>query len=190
MELNINEILNKNGLSPDSIIELSKRFKPIELKKNDYFIKYGEKMNIIGILYQGVLVSRYIDDNGKKATSKFYYPNGDIIVADYFCFKNQMDSTENIQAIENSILLTLSFNDYQLLIKEYPSIQRMVSEYSEQSYLKALNRIRDFQLLNAEQRVKKFINSHRKVSNKLSIKDKASYLGLSRNVFTEKMKKI
>lgn len=190
MESNFIELLKKIGLSKEIGAELASKLTETTLKKNEYFIKYGQKMNKIGILYKGVLVSRYSSDEGKEVASKFYYPLGDTIVVDYYCFKNQLNSDEQIQAIEESNLLTLSFEEYNILINKYPAIQKAVISFTEKSYLKALNRIRDFQLLDAETRVKQFVEHHQTISDKVLVRDKASYLGISRNIFTKSLKKI
>ena len=188
--LNISQVLKQYDLPHKAIIELSEKLRPIVIEKDQYFVRYGEKMNRIGILYKGILVSRYSSEEGEEIASKFYYLGGDTIVADYHCFKNQLPSDEEIQAIERADLLTLSCENYIYLLQKYPSFQKLVIESTEMSYLKALRRIRDFQLLNAENRVKKFVQKHVSIADKIMVKDKASYLGMSRNRYTESAKKI
>jgi signal-transduction protein with cAMP-binding, CBS, and nucleotidyltransferase domain len=187
--MDITQIIEQSGLPKEAIMEFSKRLKPEIIEAKDYFIRYGEKMNKLGILYEGVLVSRYSDENGNEIVSKFYFPEGDNLVTDYYSFKNNIESSEEIRAIEKSKMLVLKNEDFKHLIQRYPSLQNLVIRFAEESYLKALSRIRDFQLLNAKDRIKKFLVTHESIVNKVMVKDKASYLGMTRNIFTDNMKK-
>jgi len=188
--MDIEKILSENNIPKDAIIELSGKFQAQIIKENDFFIQYGKRMNKIGILYEGLLISRYTNNEGKEVASKFYFPKGDNLVVDYYSFINQLNSDEEIQAIENSKLLTINYDDYNFLIKEFPQLQNMIKEFAEQSYLKALNRIRDFQLLNTKERIRKFIKTHNPIINRVMIKDKSSYLGMTRNIYTNNLTKI
>ena len=188
--MNIENLLKENNIPEKAIIELSNKFQALTIKENDFFVQYGEKMNKIGILYEGVLVSRFTNSEGKEVASKFYFLNGNILVVDYYSFINKLKSDEEIQAIENSKLLIIDYDDFKYLIKEYPILQNIIKDFAEQSYLKALDRIRDFQLLNAKERIEKFIKSHKDIINKVMIKDKSSYLGMTRNIYTNNFKKI
>lgn len=188
--MDIMKTLRQIGLPEEAIMEFSSRLKPEVIEAKDYFVKYGEKMNKIGILYEGVLVSRYSDNEGNEITSKFYFSEGDNLVTDYHSFKNNLESDEEIRAIEKSKMLILKQEDFKYLVQKYPLLQNLVIKFAEDSYIKALMRVRDFQLLNTKERVKKFLNTHKAIVNKVMIKDKASYLGMTRNIFTENMNKI
>lgn len=188
--MDIMKTLEQSGLPKEAIIEFSKKLKPEIIEAKDYFVKYGEKMNKIGILYEGVLVSRYSDKEGNEITSKFYFPKGDNLVTDYHSFKNNLESDEEIQAVEKSTMLILKHEDFKYLLQKYPSLQNLVIEFAENSYIKALMRIRDFQLLKNKERIRKFLNTHEAIVNKVMEKDKASYLGMSRNIFKKNMDKI
>jgi len=188
--MNILKYLNQIGLNPKVIIELSKRLKPLKINKNDAFIQAGERMDRIGILLNGLLVSRYVSDEGKEIASNFYYPQNEIIVVDFESFKNQSITEETIVAIETSHLLVLSYYDFQDLIQEYPTFQKYIFDVFDENHFKAIERLRDFQSLKAIDRVRKFTESHGEIIGKLMVKDKASYVGVSRNIFTTFLKKL
>jgi len=188
--MDITQIIKQSGLSEKAIMELSNKLKPQIVEAKDYFVRYGDKMNKLGILYEGVLVSRYSDEKGNEIVSKFYFPEGDYLVTDYYSFRNNIRSNEEIRAVEKSIILVLKSEDFKYLTQQYPSLQNFVMQFAEDSYLKALTRIRDFQLLNAKERIKKFLITHEAIVNKVMVKDKASYLGMTRNIFTNNMKKV
>lgn len=191
MKIDFIQILKENGLSPKEILALAQSFKTVEIAKNKYFVRYEDRMNKIGILLEGIMISRFTaESSGKEIVSKFYYPNGDFIVVDFNSFKDKKCSTEEIQAISNSKLMILSFDKYHDLIQKYPSIQKMVKDFAEQSYLKALNRIKDFQSLSKVELIRNFTENHKEILNQIQVQDKASYLGMSRNVFTNNLKKI
>lgn len=182
--MDITETLENSALPKEAIFEIVNKFVPLIIDEREYFIKYGERMNKIGIIYKGTLVSRYSNKEGKEVASKFYYQQGDNLVVDYNSFKNNLPSEEEIQAIEKSTLLTLTFNDYKYLINKFPALQASIAKLAEDSYIKALQRIRDFQLLNNKERIENFHSTHEQIVGKLMVKDKASYLGMSRNIYT------
>ena len=188
--MDLTKFLNNSDIPIEIIQELTDRFTPLNIKKGGFFIHHKEKMNKIGILIDGILVSRYISEKGDKVASKFYFSDGDFIVADYNCFIKQLDSDEEIQAIEESRLLTISYEDFNSLIENHQYFLKLVYEYAESGYLKALGRIRDLQILDKEQIIRKFLKTHKTIFDKLPVKDKASYLGMHRNIFTKKLKEI
>ena len=145
--MDIEQILKEDNFSSEIINEISNILKAEIIGKGEYFVKYNNKMDRIGIIMNGLLVSRFVSEGKKTITSKFYHSKGDIFIADFFSFKNQTISNEEIQAVEDSYLMTISYKNYNYLIKKYPEVQKLVSEYLEENYLKALDRVRDFQTL-------------------------------------------
>ncbi len=190
MEINAKQFFSRYKIEPRVIEDLTKRIKFSTIKKGKYFINYGEKMNRIGILLSGLLVSRYETESGDEIVSKFYYPQGDIIVVDYQSFKKQSSSNEAIRASEDSYLMTLSYDNFNSLLNNHSSLKEMALSFLEESYLNALERIRSLQILSREQRIRNFMEAHPILMQKITATDKASYLGMHRNIFSKKLKSL
>lgn len=182
------EYLRKFNLPQKVILDILEVLNESQIQRKGYFVRYNDLVNKIGVLVKGILVSRYICENGKEITSKFYYSKGDFIVVDYQSFMSSGVSKEEIQAEEDSLVLTLSKFEYTNLLERHPVLNKLIKDIAEESYLKSLCRIRDFQSLSAKQRVEKFTLNHRSLMRSVKIQDAASYLGISRNVFTKSLK--
>ncbi len=188
--MDITKLLIKYGLTFNQIQEISSKLIPIFLKKGDIFIKYGEKTQRLGILFNGLLYAIYLSDDGQEWISRFFYFPNNFIVSSHECFFFDKNSSEKIIAYENSQLLSITKKDLEDLMKNNSQFERIVRILAEESYIQALNRIHALQSLTAEQRIKKFISEHKDLMTKVQRNYIASYLGIHRNILTRILNKL
>ena len=76
-----NELLVKYrvSLDDDNLNILMSIFHQRKMKKNDYFIREGEKSTEIGFIIKGVFRSFYIDEQGNEITKYFYAEGGPVV---------------------------------------------------------------------------------------------------------------
>ncbi len=104
-------------------------FKPIFLKKGDFFLKVGEVNNKLGFVVEG-LVRYFVYKNNEESTLEFS-KEGEFI-AEYQSFLNQSESFQAIQAIEDTTLLVTDFEGLQIIYNKTKNgnlIGRIVIEY-------------------------------------------------------------
>lgn len=175
-------------------LEMLDRFelknKPVELKKGDAFINYGEKTKRIGILIEGLLYSSYIADSGAEWISRFFFPPNNFIISNHHSFYSGKDSTESIRAYEDSTLIYIEKEEFKYLLDHNPKFERTVRILAEESYIQAMDRVHSFQSQNAEQRIRKFFDEYPELGKKLQRQHIASYLGIHRNILTRFLYKI
>lgn len=163
---------------------------PVVLRKGELFINYGEKNTKIGILIDGLLYASYLSVNGTEWVSRFFFPPNNFIVSNHRGFVLGKDSTEAIRAYEDSKLIFIEKEEFKNLLDKNHKFERTVRILAAESYIQAMDRIHSFQSLNAEQRIRKFLEEYSELAQKLQRQHIASYLGIHRNILTRILYKI
>jgi CRP-like cAMP-binding protein len=163
---------------------------PVVLRKGELFIDYGEKNNKIGILMDGLLYASYLSDSGTEWVSRFFFPPNNFIVSSHRGFVLGRNSSESIRAYEDSKLIYIEKDEFKNLLDANHKFERTVRILAEESYIQAMDRIHSFQSLNAEQRIRKFLEEHHDLAQKLQRQHIASYLGIHRNILTRILYKL
>lgn len=163
---------------------------PVELKKGEIFLDYGDHSQKLGIVLNGLLYSTYVSENGQEWISNFFYPPNHAIISSHESFLLGVKSTESIKAYENSTLIYITKSEYDSLTNQNPQLEHMVRVIAESSYVQALKRVYALQSLTALQRVKKFIAENGDLVSRVQRQHIASYLGIHRNIFTRVLHKI
>ncbi len=185
-----NKIISRYKLTLELLDQFELKNKPVDLKKGDSFIGYGEKTKKIGILIEGLIYSSYLADSGTEWISRFFFPPNNFIVSNHRGFYSGKDSTESIRAYEDSKLIYIEKEEFKYLLDHHPKFERTVRILAEESYIQAMDRVHSFQSLNAEQRIRKFFDEYPELGKKLQRQHIASYLGIHRNILTRFLYKI
>lgn len=163
---------------------------PVKLKKGDIFLAYGDQSQKLGIIIEGLLYSTYISENGQEWISNFFYPPNHAIISSHESFLLGKKSKESIRAYEDSTLIYITKSEFEELTMQNPQLEHIVRIIAEESYVKTLKRVYDFQSLTAMQRVKKFVSENNDLVSRVQRQHIASYLGIHRNIFTRVLHKI
>lgn len=185
-----NKVINRYKLTLNLLSQIDLKNSPVELKKGDSFIDYGEKMKKIGILIDGLLYATYISVTGVEWISRFFFPPNNFIVSNHRGFYDGKNSTESIRAYEDSKLIYIEKEEFKYLLDNNRMFERTVRILAEEGYIQAMERIHSFQSLNAEQRIRKFFKENPELGLKLQRQHIASYLGIHRNILTRFLYKI
>lgn len=102
-------------------------FKEERIGKGEYYVRLDEVCTKIAFVSKGLFRMFYIV-NGEENTTLFFSENQ--FVTDYFSFLIQTPSIGPIQALEDSIVYSVSYNDLQRLyeFKNWERIGRIMSE--------------------------------------------------------------
>lgn len=163
-------------------------FKLVTIEKDEVFCAKGQVNTKLGILLGGLLSATYETPKQTDEVSRFFFLPDNFIVADFESFTRQTPARETIVALERSELLVISSEEMQRLYKEVPKMNFVGRELAELSYIRAMHRIYDLQVLNAEGRVKKFFQDHPSFYNRVGKQEIASYLRMNRNLITKYFK--
>ena len=186
----IQTVLSGFQIDKQDLLAIFKHLKYIEIKKGDNFCQAGRTCNRLGILLEGLLMAKFDTDKGKLNISRFFYSPSNMIVTSFESFKTKKPTDESIVALENCKLLYLTIEDLEQLYSSVPSINKIARHFAEESYINALQRIHDLQVLNNSERIKKFYSSKSELFNRINKIHIASYLRVNRNDLTNTITKM
>ena len=160
----------------------------IQLKKKEFYLKYGQIQHNMGFVYQGLLKSYYVDQQGKNTTISFI-PEA-TYASDYPSFIQQKPSKYYIEALEPTVVVNLPYEVIQEAYKNYKNFEKYGRRIAESILLKKQDRIESFLFEKAEERYNRFIQRNPKILTRISISDLSSYLGIERQSLTRIRKKL
>lgn len=166
----------------DKTFELSSDYlKYKRLSKYEYLVKQGEICNEIAFINSGLLRIYYLKD-GNEINSCFCKENS--ITSSFDSFINHTPTKENIQALENSELLTLSFGDLLKLYELSPEWQNVSRLLTERECLRLSDRLTSLSFETAKEKYLNLMHTQPELIQRVSIQHLASYLGISRETLS------
>lgn len=144
-------------------------------KKGEYLLQAGNICRYVIFIETG-LVRYYINSDGEERTN--YFNKEGEFVCNYISFLPQIPSYVNIQALEDTTIFVISFNDIQQLYKEVEHGERFGRLAIEQVYLNAINQIASLYTDPPEVRYSKFLSSYRDIVQRIPQYYIASYVGI------------
>lgn len=184
----INGFLKDVRISEKEAKQIVSFFKLVTIEKDEVFCKKGQVNTKLGILLSGLLSASYETPKQNDEISRFFFLPENFIVADFESFTKSIPARETIVALEKSEMLVITYGDMRKLYKAVPKMNYVGREVAELSYIRAMHRIYDLQVLNAEGRVKKFFKDHPSFYNRVGKQEIASYLRMNRNLITKYFK--
>lgn len=172
------KVLNSFVEIPKTDLEESfKRLKHLYIKKNNYFVRTDDFPDKMAFIARGVFRVFYNTEKGDEKILVFR-EEGCMLSAFSAYLKNEK-SWYNIQALEDSDLLYVSFSDYKKFINKSLCWQIVNSKYIEMLFIEKEERESEFLSDNAEIRYKKFIKRYPNIENRINQYHVAAYLGIT-----------
>lgn len=147
------------------------------LKKGDFFIKEGQISQEIGFVNSGLLRSFYHSSAQEEVTYCFTF--SDAFVTAYSSFLSQTKTIENIEALTDVELLTISRNDILALEQSNTNWLRFFKHIAEQEYINMEKRIFLLQRETAEKRYRDLLINQPEYLQLIPLHLLASYLGIT-----------
>lgn len=157
--------------------DLKKVFKVYTYNQGQYFVKEGDIPDKLGFVVQGLMKYYYIDTEGNEWIKHFSSEND--FVSSYASFLRQTPSLYNIEAMEKTTILYISFPDYYERIENSKMWCSIARQYTEYIYFQKEKRESSFLKQNGSERYKSFLKEHKKVVNRIKEKDIASFIGIT-----------
>lgn len=177
-----------NLFSEREIEEFLKLFEFRKVRKNDYFIKEGERCKEVAFIKSGIFRSFYISDDGKDMTYCFRFPN--TMIAAYSSFISGELSKENMQAISDAELMILKKEVVDEWVQNHLSWNRFLKIIAEQEYLELETRFFQLQRDTAVQRYSTLLRNHPDYIQNIPLQYLASYLGITQRHLSRIRKEI
>ncbi|WP_320129303.1 Crp/Fnr family transcriptional regulator [uncultured Sphaerochaeta sp.] len=154
-----------------------KRLHVTEIPKNSHFITIDDIPSTIAFIVEGLFRVYFISDSGKENCLVFR-GKGRFLSA-YSSFLESRASQYSFQALEDSILLYITIEDYKELLAGNDCWQCVVSKYSQMLFIEKEKREREFLSADAKTRYRIFMNTYPTLSGRISQYHIASYLGIT-----------
>ncbi|WP_316794960.1 Crp/Fnr family transcriptional regulator [Pedobacter agri] len=172
-----NHIEEKVSLSSDDKLLIEKFFYPKKLRKKQYLLQEGDVCRDIVFVAKGLLRTYNIDEKGNEHMSLFGWKGW--WLSDFNSFLSGEPAIFNIDAIENSELLTLSRNHYEELTLAVPIMDRYFRILYQNSLVTKERRLMSTITHSAEERYLQLTASNQQIIERIPQNLIASYLGIA-----------
>lgn len=167
-----------NAYSEPLLRELQRRIIFKRLSPQELLLREGDICRYIYLIVKGGLRA-YVLRETKEITTWCMLENDLASAADSFFL--QIPSREYIEACEETEVICLSYEDYNLLCDAFPAFQKMVLKLLGEYYAKFYQRSGDLVILTKEERYKELQEKQPELAKRLLLTHIKSYLGMSQS---------
>lgn len=171
---NIGRFIDLNQEEQDLFVSLLREKK---LKKKEFLLKQGEIARYNYFTTKGCLKIYKIDENGTEHIAMFSVK--DWWSGDLASFITQQPANYYIQALEDSEVLQMSRENYDLLFRKIPKFERFYRILYQRSLVSYIQQSDQNITLDAEGRYRSFLKKYPSLVKRVSQKNIASYLGIT-----------
>lgn len=147
------------------------------IHKGDLLLRQGDTSRKLFFVESGSLRAFYIDDEGKEATIMFAIK--DWWITDMDSFINQSPALMAIEALEDSSIIELKHDQLEQLYLDTPKLERFFRILFQKAYVREQLRALQNISLSTLERYEEFITKYPTITQKVTQKQIASYLGVT-----------
>lgn len=152
-------------------------FKPRLYRKRQYVLQEGDVCNQFNFVVRGCLRMYKIDDKGNTHIIQFTSENWWLM--DIGSFHQRNASELNIDALEDTMVLQISYDNLISLYLQSPKFDRIFRVLIENSFVSLQKRLLQNISSTAEERYLSFLQIYSHLTNRLSQTQIASFLGVT-----------
>ncbi len=171
-------------LTDDEIIHLCTFLKIKKVKKRQFIVQPGFVCKHKSYVIKGAFRAYLVDNEGKEHTLAFAIE--DWWISDYSSLIYQEPATLFVEALEDSILIQIDYEDEQAFLKEIPKLEKFERIITQRSLAFQQKRLLSNFTKTAEERYDEFMDKYSAIAKRVPQYALASYLGFS----TEYLSKI
>lgn len=170
-------INNISPISEDTFQELAQLFKPIQLKKNEFFVRDGEYAQHIGFLNKGIVRAFFLNQEGKEYTKQFFMDSS--IIGAYTSLLTKKPNKIAQQALTDCEILIANFNEIEQRYSKFHDLERLGRKIAEYYFLEKEQKELEMALLDADKRYLILREKFPTIETIIPQYHIASYLGIS-----------
>ena len=164
-------------ISDDAFDELYSLFKPLKLKKYEFFIKENAYATRIGFLDKGIVRAFFLNESGKEYNKQFFVKPS--IIGAYTSLLTKQPNRIAQQALTDCELLVADYHEIESLYNKYHEVERLGRKIAEYYFLEKEQKEIEMALLDAEQRYIIFRKRFSHIELQIPQYHIASYLSIS-----------
>jgi CRP-like cAMP-binding protein len=154
-----------------------------KIRKKQFIVQPDFVCNHRTYIVKGALRSYLIDVNGQDHTVAFGID--DWWIADFNSYLFRQPATLFVEALEDSTLIQISYEDEQKLTATLPKFEKFYRELAESGYAYLQRRILADISLTATERYENFLNKYPLIAARVPQYTLASYLGISHELLSK-----
>jgi CRP-like cAMP-binding protein len=147
------------------------------IKKNEYFIKAGDIPDKLAFIFRGIFRVFYLSESGNEHSLVFRSEGRPLFA--YSAFLENTGSRHFFQAMEDSILLYITFRDWTGLLSGHPCWKAIYAKYLQILFVEKEDRETEFLCDDAETRYLTFVKKYPQIAKRVPYYHIASYLGIT-----------
>jgi len=163
------------SMTEEEMISFISRLESRTIAKHEFFVREGQVANEMAVVFKGAF-RMYFTYKEREQTGHFMFEGQ--WLGDYESFLTQKPAMNNVEALEDSEVFCLSYDNMQQLYKlgaHYERFGRLIAEYV---YLVAMNSYKSLLLKTAEERYIELLATQPHILERLPQHYIASYLGI------------
>jgi hypothetical protein len=174
------------GINNDDLTKISSFFKPLTLKKGDFFLKTGRYSDRLGFVQTGIIREFvFIDD---KEITKWISTKGSFSL-DIYSFVYKVPARFNIQALVDTELIIINLDDYNKIGNLVSGWSEMEKRFITKCSAILEDRILQHLSMTAEERYTQLFNFNKELFNQVPLQYLASMLGMTPETLSRLRKK-
>lgn len=173
----LHSIFSIPTFSKDEQALILSKFRKVEFKKHDYLLQEGRVAGHYWFVESGFIRSYAIDTRGNDISTNFY-SSGDIVI-DWPSFFQRQPTREYIQSLTGSTCWELDFVTFQQLFHNMETFREAGRARLVESYFELKKHNVSLITDQAKDRYKRLISEKPDILQNVSLKQIASYLGIT-----------
>lgn len=175
----INNIKQHAAITDAGVDTFVSALKVKQIKKKKNLLNEGDSSNVMFYVNEGLFRYYIFDEQGAEHTIDLIAQNN--WFGDAEAFLSNQPAGINIEALEDSQVFVLSYEDLNRFYDEIPMFERAVRKIIERYFVKALKRGKKVNRAgySAQERYHEFLRTHPKFENRVPAIYLASYLGIT-----------
>lgn len=153
-----------------------------ELRKKDFLLRAGHVCRNVCFIESGLVRCFYA--KGDNEVTSWFMKEGDVIIS-IESFYQQTESYESIQAIEDSILYYISYEQLNYIYKTFPEFNFIGRVLTEKYYTLWAEQLYALRMQQASERYKWLMDHHPELILRVPAKYIASYLGIDETTLSK-----
>jgi CRP-like cAMP-binding protein len=175
-------LTDKIQLSPEELQLIESVVTIKRLRKKQFLLQEGEKWKYNAFVNRGFLKTFSIDSSGKEHIMNF--SPEDYWTGDRESLLNGTPSKFNIDAIEDSEVILIGKEDFEMLCLKIIQFNNLVNKILQKSFVVSQNRIHAAISLSAEDKYQNFLDRFPTIVNRIPQHMIASYIGITPETLT------
>lgn len=174
-------------LSESDWEETSKLFSVKIVSKHNFLVHSGKTCHHLYFVYKGLLRLYHLHEG--QETTRYFAQEGEFATT-LTSFLTRQPSLEMMQAVEETHLLQITFDDYQYLLRNYSAWLRLHASLLEEAYVADTRRVESLICQTAEERYRHFLTHSSSLFHRVPQHHIATYLGIKPETLSRIRRKI